>query len=318
MDRSLCYDDIALVPQYFDGTSRSNLDAGAWFGHFQFRLPVVPANMKCVIDMNLANLLQRENCFYVMHRFDNDPIEMMTQMKDERWRLSSISLGVKQEDYAVLGKLAAKNLEPDFITVDIAHGHCAMMKNILGLIKSTFKRTFVIAGNVATHHAYADLVKWGADAIKVGVGPGKSCITKLKTGFYSPMFSTVRNISLWRELHMSRTERVPIIADGGIQYNGDIAKAIVAGATMVMAGSIFAQCTDSPAVSVNGEKVYYGSASAENKGHKRNVEGKQVVLHNNGMTVLEKLNEIQQDLQSAMSYAGGDLTTSTPYITMQS
>lgn len=307
MSHALTYDDIALIPQYFDGNSRSELETEVWLGNFGFQLPVMPANMKCVIDMELANQLQKDNYFYVMHRFDNDPIQLVTRMKDEDWNYSSISLGVKKEDYDIVDKLASLNLEPDFITVDIAHGHCLLMKNILSHIKNNLKNTFVIAGNVSTPYGYDDLSTWGADATKVGIGEGKSCITKLKTGFSSPMFSTVRDI------YEKAYHGTPIIADGGIRNNGDIAKAIVAGASMVMAGSIFAQCTDSPAASINGEKVYFGSASAENKGHNRNVEGKQVILHNNGMTVKQKLEEITQDLQSAMSYAGGHLGIDTPY-----
>ena len=102
---------------------------------------------------------------------------------------------------------------------------------------------------------------------------------------------------------------VPIIADGGIRCNGDVAKALVAGATMVMAGGLFAACTDSPAsvININGldHKAYFGSASVENKGHNNNVEGKLNQIPNNGMTYGEKLNEITQDLQSSISYAGG-------------
>ena len=103
---------------------------------------------------------------------------------------------------------------------------------------------------------------------------------------------------------------IPIIADGGIKCNGDIAKAMVAGASMVMAGGLFAACTDSPAVSstVNDipHKAYFGSASAENKGHNNNIEGKLTNIISNGMTYDSKLNEIQQDIQSAISYSGGD------------
>ena len=120
------------------------------------------------------------------------------------------------------------------------------------------------------------------------------------------MFSTVQQVA---SLGLK-----PIIADGGVQHNGDIAKALVAGASMVMAGSIFVQCVDSPTLSINGEKVYYGSASAENKGHRKNVEGRKLLIESNNMTYLEKMDEITQDLQSAHSYAGGRLSTQTKYI----
>jgi GMP reductase len=181
-----------------------------------------------------------------------------------------------------------------------------LMRDMIWKVKRHLPKAFVIAGNIATPKAYENLCTWGADAVKVGVGPGKSCITRLKTGFYTPMFSTVQQVAA---LGLK-----PVIADGGVQHNGDIAKALVAGASMVMAGSIFAQCVDSPTLSINGEKVYYGSASAENKGHRKNVEGRKLLIESNNMTYLEKMDEITQDLQSAHSYAGGRLSTQTKYI----
>ena len=312
---SLSYDDVALVPQYYAGNSRSQISTQVELGDFTFALPVVPANMKCVIDVATAKLLQSNNYFYIMHRFDVDTIAFVQQCKDENWQYASISLGCKQEDWHVVTALAQANLMPEYITIDIAHGHSLMMQNTIAHIKKHLPKTFVIAGNVATPQAYEDLCNWGADAVKVGVGPGKACTTRLKTGFYSPMFSTISAIAMHRE---QTTSHQPIIADGGVQRNGDIAKAIVAGANMVMAGSIFAACTDSPAPSVgkSGKKTYFGSASAANKGHKRNVEGRTVLIEDNYMTYLEKLQEITQDLQSAISYAGGTLDTNTDWMVL--
>ena len=113
------------------------------------------------------------------------------------------------------------------------------------------------------------------------------------------------------------TDSGPIIADGGIKCNGDVAKALVGGASWVMAGGMFACCVDSPADGIQTntgiQKIYYGSASAENKGHNRNIEGVKRSLNSNGLTYQEKLAEIKQDLQSSISYAGGrDLSVLTP------
>jgi GMP reductase len=143
------------------------------------------------------------------------------------------------------------------------------------------------------------------DAIKVGIAYGAACITYNKTGFSSPMFSTIKEIS-----HKScNMEKIPlIIADGGISNNGDIAKALVAGADLVMCGSVFATCIDSPAIvdpTDPSKKLYFGSASKLN-GNLKNVEGKTISLPINGMTYEEKLIEMQQDLSSAISYAGGE------------
>lgn len=298
MNKALHYDDVALVPKYFDGTSRSELSTHVTLGNKTFRLPVMPANMKCVIDCDLANKLQSNNYFYVMHRFGINNYEFVLNANKEAWNTISISVGVKDDDYNTLRRIQADNLSLDYITVDVAHGHCKSMREMLSFLKQTFPDTTTIAGNVGTPAAALDLISWGADVIKIGIGPGKSCITKLKTGFFTPMFSTVKRIK------ESCGSSIKLIADGGIQHNGDITKALVAGADFIMAGSIFAQCVDSPGEIINGEKVYFGSASAENKGFKKNVEGKKMLLPTNGFTYFEKLKEIQEDLQSSMSYAG--------------
>jgi GMP reductase len=111
------------------------------------------------------------------------------------------------------------------------------------------------------------------------------------------------------ELGDEESESIPIIADGGVKCNGDIAKALVAGANMVMAGGLFATCSDSPAetIKIDGKvcKAYFGSASAQNKGHNNHIEGTLKNLTSDGMTYATKLKEIQQDLQSSISYAGG-------------
>jgi GMP reductase len=306
MNKSYAYDDVALVPEFFPGTSRSNIDTSCTLGKHRFKIPVVPANMKCVVDASVAKMLQQNGYFYVMHRFGVDVLQFIEQCHQEGWNYSSISIGVQRADWNLMEQLESKGICPDYVTIDIAHGYSVTMRDMIWKVKKHLPKTFVIAGNIATPEAYENVCTWGADAVKVGVGPGKSCITKLKTGFYTPMFSTVQQVAA---LGLK-----PIIADGGVQHNGDIAKALVAGATMVMAGSIFAQCVDSPTLSINGEKVYYGSASAENKGHQKNVEGRKLLIENNNMTYLEKMDEITQDLQSAHSYAGGRLSTKTKYI----
>ena len=173
--------------------------------------------------------------------------------------------------------------------------------------KNNPKTSLIIGGNIATREAYIRMSKY-VDAAKVGIACGASCITYNKTGFASPMFSSVRDIAEAK----AYLDKAPlVIADGGISSNGDIAKAFVAGADMVMCGSLFARCIDSPAVIDPADptkKLYFGSASLMN-GNKKNIEGKTVSLTINGMTYKEKLIEVQQDLASAVSYAGGnDLT----------
>ena len=190
----------------------------------------------------------------------------------------------------------------DFVTIDIAHGHSFLVKNMIKHIKKYLPDSYIIAGNVATANAVDDLAEWGADCVKVGIGQGNVCTTKDKTGFTMPMFSCVLDCA-------QSQSKIPVIADGGLRCNGDIAKALTAGASFCMAGSLFTGCTDSPAVTtvIDGKiyKQYFGSASEHNKNTKRHIEGVMKEVPANHLTYLQKLDEVTQDLQSAVSYAGG-------------
>jgi GMP reductase len=295
------YDNILLLPRKCRVESRAECDASVELGGRSFRLPVVPANMKTVVDESICIWLAQNGYFYVMHRFDFDNVQFVRDMK-ARGLFASISLGVKQPDYATVDTLVSLGLVPEYITIDIAHGHADSVKAMIGYIKQKLPGSFVIAGNVATPEAVIDLENWGADATKVGIGPGKVCITKLKTGFGTGgwQLSAVK----W----CARVATKPIIADGGIREHGDIAKSIRFGATMVMIGSMLAGHEESPGqtVEVDGKlyKEYYGSASDFNKGEYKHVEGKRILEPVKGK-LADTLVEMEQDIQSSISYAGG-------------
>ena len=176
------------------------------------------------------------------------------------------------------------------------------MRRTIEHIKAVLPGAFVIAGNVATPEAVIDLETWGADATKVGVGPGKVCITKLKTGFGTGGWQL--SALKW----CARVATKPIIADGGIRHHGDIAKSVRFGAAMVMVGSLFAGHEESPGATVEegGKryKEYYGSASDFNKGEYKHVEGKRILEPIKGV-LADTLREMREDVQSSISYAGG-------------
>ncbi|MEY2620346.1 MAG: hypothetical protein RIT26_166 [Pseudomonadota bacterium] len=295
------YDNILLLPRKCRVESRSECDTSVTMGSQTFKLPVVPANMKTVVDESICEYLGRNGYFYVMHRFDLDNVAYVRAMK-AKGVFASISLGVKKPDYETVERLLAEGLTPEYITIDIAHGHAESVRQMIGHLKEKMPQTFVIAGNVATPEAVIDLENWGADATKVGVGPGKVCITKLKTGFGTGGWQL--SALKW----CARVATKPIIADGGIRSHGDIAKSIRFGATMVMIGSLFAGHEESPGhtVEVNGEqfKEYYGSASDFNKGEYKHVEGKRILEPIKGK-LADTLREMQEDVQSSISYAGG-------------
>ena len=295
------YDNILLLPRKCQVESRSECDASVELGGRRFRIPAVPANMKTVVDEKICIWLAENGYFYVMHRFDLDNVQFVRDMR-ARGVYASISLGVKAPDYAAVDQMVAEGLVPEYITIDIAHGHADGVKKMIRHLKEKMPSAFVIAGNVATPAAVIDLENWGADATKVGVGPGKVCITKLKTGFGTGGWQL--SALKW----CARVATKPIIADGGIRSHGDIAKSIRFGASMVMIGSLFAGHEESPGktVEVDGElfKEYYGSASDFNKGEYRHVEGKRILEPIKGH-LAETLVEMEQDVQSSISYAGG-------------
>ncbi len=295
------YENILLLPRKCRVDSRSECDTSVELGPQRFRLPVVPANMKTVVDESICHWLAQNGYFYVMHRFDLDAVRFVAEMKAQGL-YGSISLGVKKRDYDTVDQLHARGLTPEYVTIDVAHGHSDSVKNLIAYLKEKMPSAFVIAGNVATPEAIIDLENWGADATKVGIGPGKVCITKLKTGFGTGgwQLSAVK----W----CARVATKPIIADGGIREHGDIAKSIRFGATMVMIGSMLAGHEESPGqtVEVDGRfyKEYYGSASDFNKGEYKHVEGKRILEPIKG-PLANTLIEMEQDVQSSISYAGG-------------
>ena len=295
------YDNVLLLPRKCRVESRSECNASVELGGRTFRLPVVPANMKTVLDEKICKYLAQHGYFYVMHRFDIDNVQFTKDMQSQGL-YASISLGVKPADYATVDKFVEQEICPEYITIDIAHGHADSVKNMIQYLKAKIPEAFVIAGNVATPEAVIDLEAWGADATKVGVGPGKVCITKLKTGFGTGGWQL--SALKW----CARVATKPIIADGGIRSHGDIAKSIRFGATMVMIGSLFAGHEESPGktVEVDGElyKEYYGSASDHNKGEYKHVEGKRILEPIKG-PMKNTLIEMEQDVQSSISYAGG-------------
>lgn len=204
----------------------------------------------------------------------------------------SISVGVNEEVFwADVGA-------PTFITIDIAHGHHLKMIERIKYLKSLFPKSKIIAGNVATSDGYKFLCDLGVDAVKVGIGGGSICTTRYKTGFHIPTAYAV-----W-DCATNGDRDIPIIADGGAKHFGDIAKALVLGADMVMSGRFFAECIDSPAQISHGQKIYRGSTSYQAKGHNNHIEGKTLEIEWN-CTYKERLIEIQQALQSSISYAGG-------------
>jgi GMP reductase len=297
--RAYNYSDVYLVPKKTIVGSRKECDTSVQFGPRKFEMPVVPANMKSVLSMETAKYLAKRNWFYVMHRFNINLPGFLTEMQREGL-FTSISVGVNEDTYMELNEIKSLGLIPDYMTLDVANAWCPKAEAMIKFIKEKFPSSFLIVGNMATPEAVREIEKWGADALKVGIAGGKVCITKNKTGFHVPMVTTV--------LNCVQEASKPVIADGGIVEHGDIAKALACGATMVMAGSLFAGYDESAGevVEIDGKhyKEYFGSASQFNKGEYKNVEGKKILIEYKG-SIRKLLIELKEDLQSSISYAGG-------------
>ncbi|MFV8827502.1 GMP reductase [Alkalihalobacterium sp. APHAB7] len=303
MDNVFDYEDIQLIPAKSVVKSRTECDTSITFGNRTFKLPVVPANMQTIIDERIAIYLAENGYFYIMHRFQPEKrIDFIKDMKS-RNLYASISIGVKEDEYHFVQQLADEQIAPEYITIDIAHGHSNAVIEMIQHIKKLIPESFVIAGNVGTPEAVRELEHAGADATKVGIGPGKVCITKIKTGFGTGGWQ----LAALRWCAKAATK--PVIADGGIRTHGDIAKSIRFGASMVMIGSLFAGHEESPGETMEIEgklcKEYFGSASEFQKGEKKNVEGKKMYVEHKG-SLEGTLKEMEEDLQSSISYAGGN------------
>lgn len=360
MNPALAYQDVYLVPRYSELRSRSQADLSIEFLGRKFRLPVLPANMSSVINEDIAHWLSENDYPYIFHRF-SDTLEFVEKANQNNpWKLISISVGVKEEDKNLLREIIMRGLRVDWITIDVANGHHILVKEMIEFIRGLKFRSCVlenrnnwsthpigyqpkiIAGNVATPEAVRDLDKWGADCVKVGIAQGRACRTFNETGFGVPMFSCSMNCAvmggppsivhmLGRPYNPNEStfsfSRIPLILDGGVRENGDVAKALVAAngvPALVMAGSLFAACIDAPGENVVERvdealgnnwgrlydkivaKRYHGSASYIQKGERKHVEGIQIEIPCNGLTYAEKYQEIRESLQSSCSYAGSN------------
>ena len=308
MKRKFDFDNITLLPQFSSIESRTECDASCVFGKHKFKLPIVPANMESIINIELAVELAKSGYFYILHRFEIDEVSFIEKMNSLNL-ISSISVGVNDDSYLLIDELVSKNLIPNYITIDIAHGHSIKMMKMVKYIKNIMPDVFLIGGNVCTPDAVIDLESWGCDAVKCGIGGGSACTTYHSTGFGNRG---------WQAAMISDCVKVakkPIIADGSIKEHCDIVKSLVLGATMVMVGGMLAGYNESPGKKVknvvNGEchKEFWGSASSSQSGKTNRIEGIRKLIPCKEVSIFNKLTEIEESIQSAISYAGGNPNT---------
>jgi IMP dehydrogenase len=231
----------------------------AFTRRLNMKLPFIAANMDTVSESTMCIAMNQLGAAAILHRFMTIEAQVaeVKRIRDQKnsddWIVAA-SVGVNQDskDRA----RAVVDAGANSITVDIAHGHSDAMVEMVKYLKAEFKSVDVIAGNVATGSATLDLIRAGADAIKVGIGPGSMCTTRIITGVGVPQLTA---IALAAEI--ARPEGVPVIADGGLKASGDMVKALAVGASSIMAGSLFAGAIETPGELVKGRKAYRGMAS---------------------------------------------------------
>jgi len=260
--KSYTFDDVALVPQFNNILSRTEPNLETWLTRDRkIAMPLLASNMDTVIGESLAEVLLTNGSIPIFHRFTDfkKQAEWVERFKDKTF----ISCGLqssKLEEVHQLLEMGALG-----VCIDVAHGHSNRMFKVIEEFKKRHPDKDVIAGNVCTAMAYHDLVNAGADAVKVGVGPGAACTTRMVTGFGVPQFSAIYECA-----RIAEKLRIPLIADGGIRTSRDVVLALAAGASSVMLGKLFALTLDSAAIkrpmaadSSRLEAKYRGQASED-------------------------------------------------------
>jgi len=304
---ALSYDDVLLAPKYSDIISRSEVDIATSLSPDMIcEFPVISAPMDTVTETSLANAMIDAGGLGIIHRYNSiaEQRYMCARVISGRTRCCAAAIGVIGDYLERASELVRLGVQ--ILCLDIAHGHHILMKEAIEKIKSEYD-VHVMAGNVATKKSFEDLSRWGADSIRVGIGGGSTCSTRIQTGHGVPAFQSIL------DCFRADTKRdVKIIADGGIRTSGDMVKALAAGADFVMVGSMLAGTAESPGesfVNINGDRVknYRGMSSKEAqlnwRGSVGSHEGISTSIPFKG-PIEPILEEIKKGIRSGLSYSG--------------
>jgi IMP dehydrogenase len=260
--RGVTFDDVLLVPGYNGVRSRQAVSTEAQIGRHMLRIPILSANMDSITGADMAIEMARLGGLGILHRFLSIEANVAEFRRARAAGPVGVSIGVSGDSMERAAALI--DAGADIICVDVAHGHSKMVNQTVRALRDRHGDNIcIIAGNVATYAGADYLSAAGADVIKVGIGPGSACTTRIKTGFGVPQLSAI--------LDCRKVDR-PLIADGGIRTPGDAVKALAAGASYVMLGGLLAGTDETPGkkterVGPGGEtyfvKVFRGMASRE-------------------------------------------------------
>ena len=303
---AISFDDVLLVPQYSDVESRGSLDTSNELDESTtLGLPIISSPMDTVTEVDMASAMNTHGGLGIIHRYNSveEQAKLVKLSKLQGADNIGAAIGVTGDYLERAQALVDEGVS--VLCVDVAHGHHLMMKAALtNLRQAVGKSVHIMAGNVATGEGARDLASWGADSVRVGIGGGSICSTRLVSGHGMPTFQSIMEC-------VNYGCPVPIIADGGMKTSGDIVKALAAGADFVMLGSMLAGTDQSPGqVFDNGNKrykVYRGMASSEAqvnwRGNTSTPEGISTTIPYKG-DVNSILADLKGGIQSGMSYSG--------------
>lgn len=304
MKEALCFDDVLLVPKYSEISSRSEVDISNSLDaldKLKFKLPIISSPMDTVTESEMATAMTNVGGLGIIHRYNS--IEEQVELSKRAQGVSAAAIGVTGDYQERVSELCKAGVS--VFCLDVAHGHHILVKNALKYLKNNYSGVHFMAGNVATLEGFEALADWGADSIRVGIGGGSICSTRLVSGHGIPTLQSVLDC-------VKTSHDVKIIADGGIKTSGDIVKAIAAGADFVMLGSMLAGTQETPGEvlsNTNGKKykIYRGMASASAQ---KNWRGKSSTPEGVSTTIPYKgsvdiiLENIAGGIRSGLSYSG--------------
>lgn len=309
----LTFDDVLLVPRYSEISSRKHPVLKTQITkNYTIDLPVITANMDTITEKEMACAMASLGGIGSLHRFmtEAEQVDMVkaikTYMKERNLNTPvAASIGVKEEGMKRAEHLVEAGVQ--IITLDIAHGDSIMMLETLDFLKKRFPQVDVIAGNVATSDGVKRMIDRGADAVKVGIGPGSMCTTRIITGHGVPQLTAIA-----LAVSIASKHNIPVIADGGLKNSGDIVKALAAGASSVMVGSLVSGTLETPGELKGGMKQYRGMASKAAQVSWRGdmpqgmaAEGESTQIPCKG-SVTNVIEELMGGLRSGMTYLGVD------------
>ena len=306
---ALSYDDVLLVPQFSDIKSRKEVSLSSQLGYYDMNLPIIASPMDTIVEEEMAIALADLGALGVVHRYNTiqEQVDLIFKISG-RVTGHSIAAAIPISGDYIERAQALVAAGAKILCIDVAHGDHAMMKEALDSLKARLPgHVHIMAGNVATQEGYERLVEWGADSVRVGIGGGSICSTRIQTGHGVPTLTSVIDCAKSRY-----AGRNPIIADGGIKTSGDIVKAIGAGADFVMIGSLFSGTTETPGkilVQSDGSKVkeYRGMASRAAqmawRGRTSSLEGISTFVPFKGK-VKYVVDDLVNGIRSGLSYTG--------------